>query len=75
MHAQHDEVSLKRKAKKAFTSALTQRVPALLEPMATSHAEALRRSDICLTQCVEMAVSLAHTHLSFAALEQSSGAC
>ncbi|CAK0783770.1 hypothetical protein CVIRNUC_006970 [Coccomyxa viridis] len=40
---QHDEVSLKRKAKKAFTSALTQRVPALLEPMATSHAEALRR--------------------------------
>ena len=46
MHVQHDEVSLKRKAKKAFTSTLTQRVPALLEPMATSHAEALRRSGV-----------------------------
>ena len=76
MHVQHDEVSLKRKAKKAFTSALTQHVPALLEPMATSHAEALRRSGVCerCTSCAGVAGSSAYTNLAFAALEQSSGA-
>jgi len=43
MHVQHDEASFKRKAKKSFTSALTQQAPAMLAPMTTSHAEALRR--------------------------------
>lgn len=40
---QHDEASFKRKAKKSFAASLTEHVPALLAPMTTSHAEALRR--------------------------------
>ena len=44
---QHDEASFKRKAKKSFTASLTEHVPALLAPMATSHAEALRRYALC----------------------------
>ena len=43
MLMQHDEAAFKRKAKKSFTSALIERVPPLLAPMTTSHAEALRR--------------------------------
>ena len=43
IHVQSDEASFKRKAKKSLTSALTERVPALMAPMTTSHAEALRR--------------------------------
>lgn len=51
MRVQHNEAAFKRKAKKSFTSALTERVPPLLAPMTASHAEALRRCGLASLNC------------------------